>query len=36
MTVLRWLVRIVIAFVALVALAYFGARFHDGPIGPIA
>jgi hypothetical protein len=35
MTVLRWLVRIVVAFVALVALAYFGARFHDGPLGPI-
>jgi hypothetical protein len=35
MTVFRWLVRIVIALVALVALAYFGARFHDGPLGPI-
>ncbi len=35
MTVLRWLVRIVVAFVALIALVYFGARFHDGPLGPI-
>ena len=35
MTVLRWLVRIVVALVALIALVYFGARFHDGPLGPI-
>ena len=35
MTVLRWLVRIVAALVALIALVYFGARFHDGPLGPI-
>jgi hypothetical protein len=35
MVVLRWVIRIV-AFVALVvALAFVGARFHDGPFGPI-
>ena len=35
MTLLRWLVRIVTVVVALFALLYFGARFHDGPLGPI-
>src|SRR2546425_402986 len=35
MTVLRWLARIVIALVALIAFVFFGARFHDGPFGPI-
>lgn len=35
MTVLRWIARIVIALVALIAFVYFGARFHDGPLGPI-
>ena len=35
MTLVRWLVRIVTAFVAMIALVYFGARFHDGPLGPI-
>jgi hypothetical protein len=35
MAVLRWLVRIAVALVALIALIYFGARFHDGPLGPI-
>src|SRR5262245_49813050 len=35
MTVVRWLVRIFTALVALVVLMYFGARFHDGPLGPI-
>jgi len=35
MTVLRWLLRIVAALVALIALLFFGARFHDGPLGPI-
>jgi hypothetical protein len=35
MTVLRWLVRIAVAIVASIALVYFGARFHDGPLGPI-
>ena len=35
MTVVRWLVRIATAIVALIVLVYFGARFHDGPLGPI-
>jgi hypothetical protein len=35
MTALRWLVRIVAVLVALIALVFFGARFHDGPLGPI-
>jgi hypothetical protein len=35
MTVLRWLLRIAAVLVALIALAFFGARFHDGPLGPI-
>src|SRR5215468_6056467 len=39
MTVLRWLfrwlVRIGITLVVLIALLYLGARFHDGPVGPI-
>ena len=35
MTVLRWLLRLVVAVLALVALLFFGARFHDGPLGPI-
>lgn len=35
MVVLRWVIRIV-AFVTLViALVFVGARFHDGPLGPI-
>jgi len=36
MTLLRWLLRIVVGFVALVALLFFGSRLHDGPLfGPI-
>lgn len=35
MGVLRWLLRIVVALVALVALLFFAARLHDGPLGPI-
>ena len=35
MTVLRWLLRLVLAAVVLVALLFLGARFHDGPLGPI-
>jgi len=35
MAVLRWLVRIAAVLVALIALVFFGARFHDGPLGPI-
>jgi hypothetical protein len=35
MIVLRWLLRLVLAAIALVALLFFGARLHDGPLGPI-
>ena len=35
MGLLRWLVRIVVGLVALFALVFFGARLHDGPLGPI-
>jgi hypothetical protein len=35
MTALRWIARILTALAALIALVYFGARFHDGPLGPI-
>jgi hypothetical protein len=35
MTVLRWIGRILAALVVLVALVYYGARLHDGPLGPI-
>ncbi len=35
MAVLRWLLRIAAVLVALVALLFFGARMHDGPLGPI-
>jgi hypothetical protein len=35
MTVLRWLLRLVLAAVVFVALLFLGARFHDGPLGPI-
>jgi hypothetical protein len=35
MLVLRWLLRLVVAVLALVALLFLGARFHDGPLGPI-
>ena len=35
MTVLRWLIRILAGLVALIALLFVGARFHDGPLGPI-
>jgi len=35
MVVLRWVMRIVAGLVVLVALGFFGARFHDGPLGPI-
>jgi hypothetical protein len=34
-TLLRWLIRIVVALAALVALLFLGARFHDGPLGPV-
>jgi hypothetical protein len=35
MTILRWLLRLVLAAIALVGLLFLGARFHDGPLGPI-
>jgi hypothetical protein len=35
MVVLRWVVRIVAVVALLIALAFVGARFHDGPLGPI-
>jgi len=35
MTVVRWLLRAVALLVVLVALLFVGARFHDGPLGPI-
>ena len=35
MTLLRWLLRIIVGVIALVALLFFGARLHDGPLGPI-
>jgi hypothetical protein len=34
MTVLRWLLRILAAGVAVLALLFLGARLHDGPLGP--
>ena len=35
MSLLRWLLRIVVGLAALVALLFFAARLHDGPLGPI-
>ena len=35
MVVLRWLVRIVLLVVMAIVLLFVGARFHDGPLGPI-
>ena len=35
MTALRWLLRIVAVLIAVIALVFVGARFHDGPLGPI-
>ena len=35
MTALRWLLRLIVGLLALVALLFVGARFHDGPLGPI-
>jgi hypothetical protein len=35
MALLRWLLRIVAGLLALVALIFLGARWHDGPLGPI-
>ena len=35
MTALRWLLRIVAGLIAVIALVFVFARFHDGPLGPI-
>lgn len=35
MGLLRWLLRIAVGLAALVALVFFAARLHDGPLGPI-
>src|SRR5687767_8061981 len=35
MTVLGWLLRIAVAIVAVIALFFFAARLHDGPLGPV-
>ena len=35
MTIVRWILRLVAVVIVLVALAFFGARFMDGPLGPI-
>jgi hypothetical protein len=35
MTVVRWLARGIAALAALLLLVFFGARFHDGPLGMI-
>jgi hypothetical protein len=35
MIVLRWAIRIVAGSFVLIALVFAGARFHDGPLGPI-
>jgi hypothetical protein len=35
MLVIRWLVRLVIGLVVLVALLAAAVRYHDGPVGPL-
>jgi hypothetical protein len=35
MIVFRWLIRIVAVIALLIGLTFFGARYHDGPLGPI-
>ena len=35
MTALRWLLRIAVGIAAVIALIFFVARLHDGPLGPI-
>jgi hypothetical protein len=32
---IRWLVRLVLGIAVLAAAGYFGARLHDGPLGPL-
>ena len=34
-TLFRWLAYLVFTVVVLLALVFVGARFHDGPLGPI-
>jgi hypothetical protein len=33
--ILRWLLRVLVAIVALIVAVFLGARLHDGPLGPI-
>jgi hypothetical protein len=35
MTVLRWILRLVVILIVVGAMAVVGARFHDGPLGPL-
>jgi hypothetical protein len=35
MTVLRWIIRVVVGLALLIVVGFFGARFLDGPLGPI-
>ena len=35
MTILRWIMRLVLGLALLIVVAFFGARFLDGPLGPI-
>jgi hypothetical protein len=35
MSLVRWLLGIVVAVALLVGLVVLGARFHDGPLGPL-
>ncbi len=35
MGVIRWIARILAALAVLAALVFYGARLHDGPLGPI-
>jgi len=35
MTLLRWILRLVVALGVLATVVALGARFHDGPLGPV-
>jgi len=35
MTILRWIIRIVLVLALGIGLAFLGARYSDGPLGPI-
>jgi hypothetical protein len=35
MTILRWVIRLVLGLAVLIVVVFFGARFLDGPLGPI-